>query len=302
MAIIKVKNLTKKYGQFRAVDKVNFQVKDGETFGILGPNGAGKTTTLEMIEGLRSITSGKIEVDGIDVGKNPNAVKNIIGVQLQSSSYFDHLTIVELVKLFASFYGRKVDPKNILSEVGLEEKSRSYVDKLSGGQQQRLSIASTLVNDPKIIFLDEPTTGLDPQARHNVWELITKIRQKGHTIVLTTHYMDEAEKLCDQIAIMDQGKIIDLDTPQNLIKKHGSGTIISFKSVHKLTKKFLEKLPAVKKANTSNHHFELLTSDEIKTLKKLIEIRDKYQLLDLTLRQSTLEDVFLNLTGKKLRE
>jgi ABC-2 type transport system ATP-binding protein len=226
-AIIEVKNLTKKYpspgrasSNFTAVDNISFAVENGETFGILGPNGAGKTTTLEMIEGLKVPTSGTIMLDNKDVEKETDAVKSVIGVQLQASTFFEGLNLIELIDTFAALYGRKnVNAMELLEEVQLTDKAKSQVKELSGGQKQRLSIAIGLVNDPKVLFLDEPTTGLDPQARRHLWDLVQVIKKKGKTVILTTHYMDEAEVLCDRIAIMDHGKIISLDTPQALIKK-----------------------------------------------------------------------------------
>ncbi len=218
-AIIEVTDLRKKYGDFTAVDGVSFAVEEGEIFGILGPNGAGKTTTLEMVEGLKTPTSGEILVDGKDVVRETHAVKLVIGVQLQASSFFDNLNLVELLEMFGSLYERKVDGMKLLEEVQLTDKAKAQVKELSGGQKQRFSIAVGLVNDPKVLFLDEPTTGLDPQARRNLWDLIQSIQKKGTTIVITTHYMDEAEVLCDRIAIMDGGKIIALDTPRNLINE-----------------------------------------------------------------------------------
>jgi ABC-2 type transport system ATP-binding protein len=215
--IIEVRDLVKKYGDFTAVRGVSFAVESGETFGILGPNGAGKTTTLEMIESLKKPTAGIILVDGHDVQKNAHYVKSIIGVQLQASTFFEGLTLVELIDTFAAMYNREVDAMKLLEEVQLTDKATSQVKELSGGQKQRMSIAIGLVNDPKILFLDEPTTGLDPQARRNLWELVQMVKQKGKTVVLTTHYMDEAEVLCDRVAIMDAGKIIALDTPRALI-------------------------------------------------------------------------------------
>lgn len=215
--IIEVKSLKKEYGKVKAVRGVSFAVEEGEVFGILGPNGAGKTTTLEMMEGLREVTSGGINIDGIDVRQNPDDVKEIIGVQLQSSAFFEHLSLTELLKVFRDLYSTRRDPRDLLKEVGLSKKAKAQVKELSGGQKQRFSIAAALVNDPTVLFLDEPTTGLDPQARRNLWELVQQIKAKGKTIILTTHYMDEAELLCDRIAIMDNGKIIALDTPQNLI-------------------------------------------------------------------------------------
>lgn len=216
--IINVEGLTKRYGSETTVDGISFAVKKGEVFGILGPNGAGKTTTLEMIEALRGISGGTVTLDGIDVAKHPDKIKSIIGIQLQTTAFFDNLTLREQLKMFASLYGEKIDPDELLAEVNLTDKATSYVEKLSGGQRQRFSIASALVNNPKVLFLDEPTTGLDPQARRNLWELIEQIKAKGITVVLTTHYMDEAELLCDRIAIMDEGKIMTIDTPKNLIK------------------------------------------------------------------------------------
>lgn len=215
--LIKVKNLKKNYGELAAVAGVSFEVKKGEVFGILGPNGAGKTTTLEMMEGLKEIDSGIVKINNVDVAKDPYAVKEMIGVQLQSSAFFDKLNLLEILKLFGDLYGQKKDPYELLKEVDLTEKAKVEVKSLSGGQRQRFSIAASLVNDPVAIFLDEPTTGLDPQARRNLWELVQSIQKKGKTIILTTHYMDEAEVLCDRIAIMDGGKIIALDTPDNLI-------------------------------------------------------------------------------------
>jgi ABC-2 type transport system ATP-binding protein len=247
---IKVEGLTKKYDSTTVVDNISFDVFKGEIFGILGPNGAGKTTTLEMIEALRPISSGKATLEGIDVAKKPNKVKEIIGVQLQSSGFYDNLNLKELLVMFSGLYNQAAHPDELLKEVDLAEKAKSQVKQLSGGQKQRFSVASALVNKPKVLFLDEPTTGLDPQARRNLWELIENVKKKGITVVLTTHYMDEAELLCDRIAIMDKGKIIALDTPNNLIKS--------------LLKK---------------------------GFKKKVEVQ-----------QADLEDVFIDLTGKGLRE
>lgn len=216
--IISVKDLTKKYGSTTTVKGISFEVKEGEVFGTLGPNGAGKTTTLEMIEALRPITSGEVIIDGHDVKKQPKKVKDSIGVQLQSTSFYDKITLKEQLRMFGSFYGKNVDAMELLDSVDLTKKANEYPEKLSGGQRQRFSIASALVNTPRVLFLDEPTTGLDPQARHNLWELVETIKKRGITIVLTTHYMEEAERLCDRLAIMDSGKIIALDTPDNLIK------------------------------------------------------------------------------------
>ena len=215
--IISVKDLVKKYGNFTAVQGINFEVFEGEIFGLLGPNGARKSTTLEIIETLREKTSGKIVVDGIDLDKNPSGIKKIIGVQLQTSGYYPGLNLVELIKLFGGLYNKKVDALEFLDSVNLRDKAKAKFKELSGGQKQRFSVATTLINEPKIIFLDEPTTGLDPQARRNLWELIRSIRDKGTTVILTTHYMDEAEYLCDRVAIIESGKIVAIDSPDKLI-------------------------------------------------------------------------------------
>ena len=216
---IVVDGLRKRYGSLVAVDGISFRVKDREIFGLLGPNGAGKTTTVEILEGLRDADDGRAIVAGIDVRKEPQKVKGLIGVQLQSSAFFDGLSLLELLDMFAALYGRRVDAMAILKKVDLAEKARSQVNKLSGGQKQRFSIATALVNEPRILFLDEPTTGLDPQARRNLWELADSIRAEGRTIVLTTHYMDEAETLCDRVAIMDHGKILAMEPPDALIQR-----------------------------------------------------------------------------------
>jgi ABC-2 type transport system ATP-binding protein len=218
-AFLEVNDLRKTYADgFEAVKGVSFSVKKGEVFGILGPNGAGKTTTLEMIEGLRPITSGHVVLDGLDVQKKPYQVKERIGIQLQSSAFFPNLKLIELLRLFNDLYAESSDPMELLREVDLEDKANALAKELSGGQRQRFSIATTLVNKPVVVFLDEPTTGLDPQARRNLWDLVTQIKKKGTTVILTTHYMEEAQVLCDRVAIMDEGKIIAEGTPNHLIQ------------------------------------------------------------------------------------
>lgn len=217
MAIISVQNLVKKYGDFIAVNDLSFDVKEGEVFGLLGPNGAGKTTTLEIIETLREKTSGTVIVDGKNLDTQPNEIKKVIGVQLQAAGFYPNLNLKELIALFAGLYNVKVDPLVLLKSVNLEDKVKNKFKELSGGQKQRFSIATTIINKPKIIFLDEPTTGLDPQARRNLWDLIRELKATGTTVVITTHYMDEAEELCDRVAIIDSGKIISLNTPDNMI-------------------------------------------------------------------------------------
>ncbi len=248
--ILEVKKLSKKYGDKEVVKSISFEVKYGEVFGILGPNGAGKTTTLEMIEALRPIDGGQAILDGIDVAKDPEAVKRIIGVQPQTPAFLDKQKLVEIIEMFAATYGERTDPIELLKEVQLDEKANSYAENLSGGQKQRLSLAVALVHNPKVFFMDEPTTGLDPQARRNLWDLVQKIQARGTTVIMTTHYMEEAELLCDRVAIMDEGRIIALDTPRQLVKD--------------LLKKGFTK------------------SQEV--------------------QQASLEDVFIDLTGKKLRD
>ncbi len=217
--IIEVKNLVKVYDQLEAVRGISFDVYEGEIFGLLGPNGAGKTTTLEIIETLREKTSGEVYVEGLSVETHSGDIKKHIGVQLQAAGYYPNLTLAELLRLFAGLYNVDVDIDKMLHRVGLEDRRKSKYKELSGGQKQRFSICTTLINQPRIVFLDEPTTGLDPQARRNLWELIREIRQQGTTVVITTHYMDEAEYLCDRVAIVEKGKIISLDTPEKLIDR-----------------------------------------------------------------------------------
>jgi len=215
--IISVKNLQKSYGNFEAVKGISFDVYEGEIFGLLGPNGAGKSTTLEIIETLRQKSGGEVIVDNMSLDTEPDNIKKIIGVQLQSSGFYPGLTLLELIQLFGGLYNRPVQPMELLRLVNLEDKAKNKYKELSGGQKQRFSIATTLINQPKIVFLDEPTTGLDPQARRNLWQLIKDIRSKGATVIITTHYMDEAEQLCDRIAILDEGKIIALASPDKMI-------------------------------------------------------------------------------------
>ena len=215
--IIKVKELVKNYGNFQAVKGISFDVQEGEIFGLLGPNGAGKSTTLEIIETLREKTSGEVWVNGFNLDKDPDEIKKIIGVQLQTSGYYPNLNLVELITLFNGLYNRNIEPMSLLEMVNLKDKAKAKVKELSGGQKQRFSVATTLINDPKIVFLDEPTTGLDPQARRNLWDLVRNIRDKGATVIITTHYMDEAEVLCDRVAIIDAGRIIAMDSPDRLI-------------------------------------------------------------------------------------
>lgn len=311
MAIIDIESLTKYYPKpenpsekFAAVDHISLSIKEGETFGILGPNGAGKTTALEMIEGMREIDEGSAKVAGISVAQNPMGVKQVIGVQLQKSEYFDYLNLSELLTLFGNFYRRKIDPGKLLKEVQLSDKKKARAKNLSGGQKQRLSIASALVNDPKVLFLDEPTTGLDPQARHNLWDLIKGIKEKGKTIVLTTHYMEEAELLCNRVAVMDQAKIIALDTPANLINQYAKTSRIMFKTDKEVSLEKLKSVSNVEDAKISDGTFELRVTNIEDSVHDLVEFGQKegIHLTALEVEQTSLEDVFLNLTGRRLRE
>ena len=244
--IVSVSNLTKKYGKKTVVKGISFDVKKGEVFGILGPNGAGKTTTLEMLETLRPIDNGSATLDGIDITKNPEQIKSLIGVQPQAPSFEEKTKLTELIQFFASTYGEKVNPRKFLKDLQLEDKANSYVEQLSGGQRQRFSIAAALVHGPKVFFLDEPTTGLDPQARRNLWGLIKQVRDRGVTVIMTTHYMEEAALLCDRVAVMDNGKIIAMDTPKNLVatllKKGFKKTDAAIENLAAMTARGFEKV------------------------------------------------------------
>lgn len=303
--IIDVRGLVKRYGEMTAVDGIDLAVKTGEVFGILGPNGAGKTTTLEMIEGLRSPDAGAITVAGIDAVADSDRVRQVIGVQLQTTALFDYLNAGELIQLFAALYGTddssaRVD--ELLSMVNLLDKRKARVDELSGGQRQRLSITLALVNRPKVVFLDEPTTGLDPGARRDLWQTVRDVRASGTTVVLTTHYMEEAEVLCDRVAIMDRGRVIASDTPAALIRTLGSQATIQAHAVAgNLPAEALPSLPAVTASSGQNGAIELTTTDVQQTMVALLGLaeRHKVTLTDLSARRSTLEDLFLSLTGRK---
>ncbi len=302
--IIQVDGLTKRYKEFVAVDHISFNVERGKIFGILGPNGAGKTTTLEMMEGLKTITEGNAMIDGISVKDDPQAVKHKIGVQLQSSSFYDLMNLKELLEFFGSLYGRKVDAMGLLEKVALTDKWKNQAKELSGGQRQRLSIAIALVNDPVVIFLDEPTTGLDPQARHHLWDLIRSIQAGGTTIILTTHYMEEAELLCDTIAIMDSAKIVAMDTPTGLLQKIEQKATISFHLKQQIDTAALGKLAAVVSVEQAKDTIIMHTTQVQDSLKALIDYDRTASLhfTDLQVHEANLEDVFLALTGKRLRD
>lgn len=307
--IIAVRDVVKHYGETVAVAGLDLTVWPGEIFGILGPNGAGKTTTLEMLEGLRAPDSGSMRVAGFDPATEPERVHHVIGVQLQTTALFDYLNCAELVALFARLYGADASPgrvDHLLNLVGLEEKRRSRVDALSGGQKQRLALALALVNSPRIAFLDEPTTGLDPVARRILWQTVRDIRAAGATVVLTTHYMEEAEQLCDRIAIMDRGRVVACDTPRALIRDLGAeATIRAEVKDAGLDLGHVESLPAVVSADLrtadSRTMLELRTTDAQATLIALLELTRArgVTLSGLGSTQATLEDVFLARTGHR---
>ena len=305
-AVVRVEGLTKRYGDLTAVDDVSFSIRAGEVFGILGPNGAGKTTTLECIEGLLTPTSGSIRVLGMDVGRDAERVKRRIGVQLQASAYFDYLTLREILDLFARVYGSDTSAERLLATVGLEDRADTTVAKLSGGQQQRFAIAATLVNDPDIVFLDEPTAGLDAHARRGLWEFVRGLNSRGRTVVITTHYIEEAEMLCDRVAIMDAGRIAALDTPLALRRRLpapftfivglGDGDIADG----------LESLDAVMGDPTvgADGALRLQSSDSTRTAPALMRwLSDTGATLTrLEIESGTLEDVFISLTGRQIED
>ena len=310
---VQVNNLVKTYphpdgGTFNAVDGLSFEVTAGEVLGILGPNGAGKSTTLEIIEGLQAPTSGSTSVFGLDSQDDSTAMKTRIGVQLQASSYFEYLTLEELLNLFGSFYPQAVPAQELLDKVGLVGKRKALVGQLSGGQAQRFSIVAAMVNDPDIVFLDEPTTGLDPQARRNLWDLIRSINENdGKTIVLTTHYMEEAEELSHRVAIVDVGQIQALDTPVGLISDLASDHSVVFTSDRAVVDTSLDELPGVsdvRQKSNGVHSYELSTSSPKETVPALFQLAAvrRFEVDDLTVHAPTLEDVFLNVTGRRLRD
>lgn len=304
--MVSVRNLVKRYGRQTAVDGISFEIRRGEIFGLLGPNGAGKTTTLEILEGIRSADSGELFVDNLDIRRNRRAAKARIGVQLQATTLFEDLTVYETLKLFGSFYPRAISPERLLAEVALEDKARARPQDLSGGQRQRLALALALVNDPALVFLDEPTTGLDPQSRRMLWDTILRLREQGKTIALTTHFMDEAQLLCDRIAILDGGRIIAQDTPAGLIGLLGVSATIEcvFQPAGVITLSALEGLDGVTEAHEAGER-ALLYTERLETaltgLLRLAALRGA-QVERLNVRAPTLEDVFLKLTGRGLRD
>lgn len=311
--MIQANGLVKKYGEFTAVKGVNFEVYKGEVFGLLGPNGAGKTTTMEMIEGLRRPDDGYALVAGYDTRTELKKVKEVIGVQLQSTSLFDLLKVHEIVRMYASFYPESMPIDPLLEDMILQEKRNDRVKNLSGGQKQRLAIALALVNDPQVVFLDEPTTGLDPQARRTLWDIVLRLKEQGKTIVLSTHYMEEAHVLCDRICLMDSGQVIALDTPRNLVRSLQSDSAIEFRlegaeawDQERMSQvlELLGKVNEVKQADQRNELFVLYTDHLQTSLVELIGLasQERWTVQDLQTRTATLEDVFIHMTGRSLRE
>ena len=301
--MVDVRNLVKSYNHKTAVNDVSFTVKQGEIFGVLGPNGAGKTTTLEMIEGIRIPDAGTSILAGLDIRRQKRAVQRLIGVQLQATTLFPELNLLETLRFFSSLYPKAIDPRQLLSDVGLEEKARDHPQNLSGGQRQRLALALALVNDPKVIFLDEPTAGLDPQSRRMLWDIVLKLREQGKTILITTHYMDEAQILCDRIAIMDGGQIIALDTSAGLIYRLGAQATIDCRLDGKATSNDIRELPGVTGVRHANERFMVYTIAMQPTLEALLSYaaQSSIPMTDLQVRTPSLEDVFLDLTGRELR-
>jgi ABC-2 type transport system ATP-binding protein len=303
-AVIRVRGLIKRYGEVRAVDGIDFDVAAGEVFGLLGPNGAGKTTTVEILEGLRSPDGGEAHVLGVDVAKGADSLKPRIGVSLQTAALYPKLTVIELIDLFRSFYPHPRPTAELIEALELGERRNAQTKDLSGGQRQRLAVALALVNDPELIFLDEPTTGLDPAARRSLWDLIRGLKAAGRTVLLTTHYMEEAEVLCDRLAIMDHGHILEMGTVDQLISKRFHERAVRFDRIDEMADAELEALPAVSSVKHDGDAVLLYTGDVAATIGALLELTERrgVEPRDLGVRRATLEDVFLELTGRALRD
>jgi ABC-2 type transport system ATP-binding protein len=302
--VIQVENLIKRYGELEAVRGVSFSVDEGEVFGLLGPNGAGKTTTVEILEGLRNLDGGRVSVCGLDPQRDSVKLKNEIGAALQSTSLPDKLKTFEAIKLFAGFYSRRRDPEELLKRFGLVEKRDTFYSKLSGGQKQRLALAMALVNNPRVLFFDEPTAGLDPQVRREIYDIIDELRQEKKTIVMTTHYIEEAERLCDRVAIVDHGKVIALGTPQELKNRSGDKTRIEVQLTRPEPPETLRALEGVSECRDLNGGYALHTQrppQAIVSLVKYLEAQGN-ELVSLNIATPSLEDVFIELTGRRLRD
>ena len=302
--VIRVRGLIKRYGDVRAVDGIDFEVAQGEIFGLLGPNGAGKTTTVEILEGLRVPDGGQAMVLGVDVAKGSDSLKPRIGVSLQTAALYPRLTVVELIDLFRSFYPTARPTAELIEALELGERRNAQTRELSGGQRQRLAIALALVNDPELIFLDEPTSGLDPAARRALWDLVRDLKAKGRTVLLTTHYMEEAEVLCDRLAIMDHGQILEMGTVDELVSKRFKERAVRFDAIDRVNDEDLAVLPAVSHLTHDADEVLLYTSDVAATIGALLALGETrgFEPQNLGVRRATLEDVFLDLTGRALRD
>ena len=302
--ILQVENLVKRYGDVEAVRGVSFNVEEGEVFGLLGPNGAGKTSTVEIMEGLRTADSGRVSVCGLDPQKNPQELKHQIGAALQSTSLPDKLRVIEALRLFASFYRRHRSPEELLKRFGLEEKRNTSYNQLSGGQKQRLALAMALVNDPKVLFFDEPTAGLDPQVRREIYDIIEELRREKKTIVMTTHYIEEAERLCDRVAIVDHGTVIALGTPRELKERSGDKTRLEVRLSRPEPQEILKNLEGVSECRILGDSYILQCRrppQAIVSLVKHLEATGN-ELISLEIAAPSLEDVFIELTGRRLRD
>lgn len=295
--IIKAEGLGKRYGQIQAIKEISFEVKKGEIFGIVGPNGAGKTTTIEIMEGLRIQDEGSVKIFGLDPLKDRDELKEIIGVQLQKTAIFDRIKVKEAISFFASLYKKSQSSDYILKLFSLEERKNSYIKHLSGGEHQRLSVALAFVNDPKILFLDEPTTGMDPNARRDMWDIIEMGRKEGKTMILTTHYMEEAEKLCDKVAIIDNGRIIAMDRPKELIRSLDAPKRIEFKLRDEGNFEKIEKIEGILEIKKDGNELIIYTREPSKVLSEIFS--DNLEIEGLKVSDANLEDVFIKLTGRK---
>lgn len=300
---ITILNLCKFYGEVKAVDDLSLDIYSGEIFGLLGPNGAGKTTIVEILEGLRKADSGEISMLNYSIPAQINSVKQKLGVQLQTTDLPELIKVEELLTLFANYYKKSLNPQKLLDRLGLIEKSKSYTKELSGGQKQRLALAMSLINDPDILILDEPTTGLDPQARRNIWEIIKNLQGEGKTILLTTHYMEEAEQLCNRVGIIDKGKIIALGSPQELIKKQNLATAIEFELNEDADVFDKDLFSGIEEFHQQDRRVTIFSRKPQQLLIELVRALDQGTLpiQQISLRKVSLEDVFLELTGRKLR-
>ncbi len=304
LAVVEVQDLQKYYGEIRAVDGLSFTVEPGEIFGMLGPNGAGKSTTVEILEGIRTMDGGQVRVLGLDPHRETGRLRNAIGIQLQSTSLYPRLNVREQLSMFGRLYEQSRNVEEVIDLVGLRERVSGLAKDLSGGQQQRLSVGLSLMNDPELVFLDEPTTGMDPQARRHLWDVIKGMQEQGKTVMMTTHYMEEAEYLCDRVAIVDHGKIIALDRPQRLVSENFAESTITFEPDGEPDLAAMKALPAVTNVILDDGTVELFSGDIPGTIGALLDYSEEQsiQIEDLHVRRATLEDVFLKLTGRRIRD